>query len=205
MEDYQSLSHTKWNCKYHSVFIPKYRRKRLFGVVRREQGGRLPAAGRTKAMPDRAGAHPARPRPPAHEHPAQAGGVQRRGLPQRQERHPRGAAFPQTRTQLRRAELVGEGISKWTRWAGTPSAFAATSKRRRPRTSASTNSNGQACLTKKADHHPPTQLKTSRFERLTSPSLRLCRRSLTPVYAVKKASVCALPSTDKIDSRCGLC
>ena len=38
MEDYQSLSHTKWNCKYHVVFIPKYRRKRLFGVVRRELG-----------------------------------------------------------------------------------------------------------------------------------------------------------------------
>ena len=38
MEDYQSLSHTKWNCKYHIVFIPKYRRKRLFGVVRRELG-----------------------------------------------------------------------------------------------------------------------------------------------------------------------
>ena len=39
MEDYQSLSHTKWQCKYHIVFIPKYRRKALFGVVRRELGG----------------------------------------------------------------------------------------------------------------------------------------------------------------------
>ena len=26
MKDYQSLSHTKWDCKYHVVFIPKYRR-----------------------------------------------------------------------------------------------------------------------------------------------------------------------------------
>ena len=44
MEDYESLSHTKWNCKYHVVFIPKYRRRTLFGVVRRELGtvfGRL--------------------------------------------------------------------------------------------------------------------------------------------------------------------
>ena len=24
MKDYQSLSHTKWDCKYHVVFIPKY-------------------------------------------------------------------------------------------------------------------------------------------------------------------------------------
>jgi putative transposase len=27
MDDYESLSHTKWECKYHVVFIPKYRRK----------------------------------------------------------------------------------------------------------------------------------------------------------------------------------
>ena len=38
MEDYQRLSHTKWNCKYHVIFIPKYRRKRLYGVVKRRLG-----------------------------------------------------------------------------------------------------------------------------------------------------------------------
>jgi putative transposase len=39
MEDnYQSLSHTKWQCKYHLIFIPKCRRKTLYGVVRRELG-----------------------------------------------------------------------------------------------------------------------------------------------------------------------
>jgi putative transposase len=31
MNDYHSLSHTKWECKYHVVFIPKYRRKVLYG------------------------------------------------------------------------------------------------------------------------------------------------------------------------------
>src|SRR5258708_12813500 len=31
MDDYESLSHTKWDCKYHVVFIPKYRRKVLYG------------------------------------------------------------------------------------------------------------------------------------------------------------------------------
>ena len=36
MEDYKSLSHTRWQCKYHVVFIPKYRRKKLFGVLRKE-------------------------------------------------------------------------------------------------------------------------------------------------------------------------
>ena len=39
MEEYQSLSHTRWQCKYHVIFIPKYRRRALFGVVRRELGG----------------------------------------------------------------------------------------------------------------------------------------------------------------------
>ena len=39
MEDYyRSLSHTKWQCKYHVIFIPKYRRKKLYGVLRRELG-----------------------------------------------------------------------------------------------------------------------------------------------------------------------
>ena len=34
MNDIQCLSHTKWDCKYHVVWIPKYRRKRLFGELR---------------------------------------------------------------------------------------------------------------------------------------------------------------------------
>ena len=38
MDDYASLSHTKWECKYHVVFIPKCRRKALYGEVRRELG-----------------------------------------------------------------------------------------------------------------------------------------------------------------------
>ena len=32
--DNQSLSHTKWKCQYHIVFIPKYRRKAMWGKVR---------------------------------------------------------------------------------------------------------------------------------------------------------------------------
>jgi len=34
MDEYQSLSQTKWECKYHVVFIPKYRRKVLYGQLR---------------------------------------------------------------------------------------------------------------------------------------------------------------------------
>ena len=38
MTDYQSLSHTKWECKYHVVFLPKYRRKVLYGHLRPHLG-----------------------------------------------------------------------------------------------------------------------------------------------------------------------
>ena len=38
MNDYQSLSHTRWECKYHVVFIPKYRRKVLYGQLRQYLG-----------------------------------------------------------------------------------------------------------------------------------------------------------------------
>ena len=34
----QSLSHTRWECKYHVVFIPKGRRRQLFGEIRRDLG-----------------------------------------------------------------------------------------------------------------------------------------------------------------------
>ena len=38
MNEYESLSHTKWECKYHVVFIPKYRRKTLYKELRRHVG-----------------------------------------------------------------------------------------------------------------------------------------------------------------------
>ena len=38
MTDYRSLNHTKWECKYHVVFIPKYRKKAIFGQIRRYLG-----------------------------------------------------------------------------------------------------------------------------------------------------------------------
>lgn len=38
MSDYESLSHSKWDCKYHIVFIPKCRRKQLYGKVRKYLG-----------------------------------------------------------------------------------------------------------------------------------------------------------------------
>ncbi len=38
MSDYRSLNHSRWECKYHIVFIPKYRKKRIFGSIKRYLG-----------------------------------------------------------------------------------------------------------------------------------------------------------------------
>ena len=38
MKNYESLSHTRYDCKYHVVFIPKYRRKKIYGAIRRHLG-----------------------------------------------------------------------------------------------------------------------------------------------------------------------
>jgi len=38
MDQYASLNHTKWDCKYHVVFIPKCRRKMLYGELRKHLG-----------------------------------------------------------------------------------------------------------------------------------------------------------------------
>lgn len=58
--DVQSLSHTKWECKYHIVFAPKFRRQIIYGRMRAEIGSILGQLCRRKgveiieaeAMPD---------------------------------------------------------------------------------------------------------------------------------------------------------
>ena len=38
MNDINSLSHSKWNCKYHIVFAPKYRRQVIYGKIKADIG-----------------------------------------------------------------------------------------------------------------------------------------------------------------------
>jgi len=38
MDDIESLAHAKWECKYHVVWIPKYRRRTLYGELRKHLG-----------------------------------------------------------------------------------------------------------------------------------------------------------------------
>ena len=48
MRQVNSLNHTRWECKYHVVFIPKCRRKTLFGQIRRDLGEVFHALARQK-------------------------------------------------------------------------------------------------------------------------------------------------------------
>jgi putative transposase len=50
MHDWQSLSHVRWECKYHVVFVPKYRKKRLYGKSRRRVGEILKQLCRQKGV-----------------------------------------------------------------------------------------------------------------------------------------------------------
>ena len=38
MHDWQSLSHVRWDCKYHIVIVPKYRKKVIYGKLRHQVG-----------------------------------------------------------------------------------------------------------------------------------------------------------------------
>jgi len=39
MREWESQAHVRWYCRYHVVFIPKYRKKAIFGRLRKEIGG----------------------------------------------------------------------------------------------------------------------------------------------------------------------
>ena len=60
MKEWQSLAHVRWECKYHIVFVPKYRKRVLYGRTRRQIGHILRQLCRQKgveileghAMPD---------------------------------------------------------------------------------------------------------------------------------------------------------
>jgi len=41
MRDWQSMAHVKWECKYHIIIIPKYRKKGFYGSFRCQLGGIL--------------------------------------------------------------------------------------------------------------------------------------------------------------------
>ena len=77
-----SLSHTKWMCKYHIVFTPKYRRKVIYNQIRSDIGGILGSCASTKGIEIIEGRLIPRPRARAAGDPAEVQRRERHGLPE---------------------------------------------------------------------------------------------------------------------------
>src|SRR5271166_4903524 len=104
MNEYESLSHTTWDCKYHVVFIPKCRRKTLY-QERRRHLGEVPQACASEGIEGRGRASDARSRAHAAIDPAEIRGVAGGGL-----RDPHGRGLWRAQTQFRGAAFLGPGI-----------------------------------------------------------------------------------------------
>ena len=50
MRDYKSLTHTRWDCKYYIVFIPKKRQKLIYGAIRKHLGETFHELARRKGI-----------------------------------------------------------------------------------------------------------------------------------------------------------
>ena len=80
-----SLSHTKWLCKYHIVFASKYRRKAIYGQYKESIGENTAAAVQLQRRGNHRRASDERPYPYASEHTTQVQRVAIHGIPERQE------------------------------------------------------------------------------------------------------------------------
>ena len=118
MKEYKSLSHTRWDCKYHVVFIPKYRRKKMYGAIRTHLGKSLHELAKQKEarileghlMSDHV--HMCISIPPKFAV-SNVGGVH-----QRQECDLGGTELPRTQTQLHRRKLLGTRLLRVDRRLG---------------------------------------------------------------------------------------
>ena len=113
MDEYESLSHTKWECKYHVVFIPKCRRKTLYGQLRRHLGEVFRRLAEQKESRIEEGHLMT-----DHVHmmisiPPKYAVSQVVGLHQGQERDPFGAGVRGEEAQFRRAALLGPRVLRF--------------------------------------------------------------------------------------------
>ena len=110
MKVYETLRHTTWDCKYHVIFIPKCRRKVVYGQLRKELGTVFRALAQKKESEIIEG-HLI----PDHVHmllsvpPKYCGGASG-GIHERQKCDPHCAGVCGAEEELRRAALLGEAI-----------------------------------------------------------------------------------------------
>ena len=84
MRDWQSQSHVKWYCKCHVVFVPKYRRRAIYGNLRKKTGGILRDLCQQQGIEIVEGHAMARSYPSVPERSAEVQHCEQGGFPERQ-------------------------------------------------------------------------------------------------------------------------
>lgn len=110
MDDYGSLSHSRWECKYHVVFIPKCRRKVLYGQLRGHLGEVFRTLAEQKESRIEEGHLMADHVHMMLSHPAEIRGFAGCWVHQGQKCHPFGARVRRTQTRLCRTTLLGARV-----------------------------------------------------------------------------------------------
>src|SRR5215471_18251941 len=111
-ELYQSLSHSKWDCKYHVVFVPKRRRKAIFGGDPAAIGTDFPCAGTAEGMSDSGRAPHAGPCAYVYRHPTQASGGVGNRVSEREECY-RGCSIARQGSKLLGGAFLGSGLCRF--------------------------------------------------------------------------------------------
>src|SRR5215469_18663082 len=123
---YQSLAHSKWDCKYHVVFVPKRRRKAIFGNIRRQLVPVFHALAKQKECQICRRALDAGPRAHVHRDSAEASGSVGDRFFERKQRNCHRAAFRKGE-ELSLANASGLAATRCPRWGSNWSKCANTS------------------------------------------------------------------------------
>jgi len=110
MDEMESLSDTKWECKYHVVFIPKCRRKTLYRGVAAALGRSVPQAGCAEGESNRRRASAARSRAHDDRNSAEVGSVASDWVYQGEERDSPGAGVWGEEEELRGPAFLGARV-----------------------------------------------------------------------------------------------
>jgi hypothetical protein len=110
MDDYESLSHTKWECKYHVVFIPKCGRKVIYTQLRQHLGEVFRRLAEQKESRIEEGHLMSDHVQHDDRHPAEICAVTGDRLHEGEERDSSGAGLRRAEAQFRRPALLGTRI-----------------------------------------------------------------------------------------------
>ena len=118
MDKYENLSHTKWECKYHIVFIPKCRRRTLYEQLRQHLGVMFHELARQKQSRVEEG----HPMPDSCTHDAgdtaEVRGIAGSGVHEREERDPSGAGVRGAQAPFRRSAFLGQRLFRFDGGSG---------------------------------------------------------------------------------------